>query len=319
MTNYDPSAYRRFFEREFSYIGGFYRNTHRYANRPALIDPADGTVTTYGQLGRRIAELAADLADRGIRSGQIVSYQLFNGIPFAELYLATQAIGAVGSPINYRLAPGETAFILDDCVPEVFVYDASLEEATAQALSLAKHRPGLLVRVGDAERELVDALPWEALGIPGATAPQRDASIYDETTRLFTSGTTGMPKAVPLNSAVEIFSAHDVIMHFPLTPEDRTLNMTPWFHRGGLYSGGPNPVFYVGAASLPMRAFDPSLCLDYVERNGITFLIGAPTTVAMLANAQQQRPRDLSSLRGIVTMGSPLEREAALRYQALLT
>ena len=53
-------------------------------------------------------------------------------------------------------------------------------------------------------------------------------------------------------------SAHDVIMHFPLAPDDRTLNMTPWFHRGGLYSGGPNPVFYVGAQSISLRAFDPA-------------------------------------------------------------
>ncbi len=319
MSRYDPSAYKRFFERDFSYIGGFFRNTHRYAGRPALIDPADGSVATYAQLGRSVAELAAGLADRGVGRGDIVNYQLFNGFPFAELYLATQAMGAIGSPINYRLAPGETAFIIDDCTPAALVYDAAQEEDTARALSLAKHRPGLLVRVGKAERETVDAMPWEELGRPGAAVPQREGSIYDETTRLFTSGTTGMPKAVPLNSAVEIFSAHDVIMHFPLGPEDRTLNTTPWFHRGGLYSGGPNPVFYVGAAALPMRAFDPRLCLDYVEQHRITFLIGAPTTIALLASAQQERPRDLSSLRGIVTMGAPLEREAALRYQTLLT
>ncbi len=71
------------------------------------------------------------------------------------------------------------------------------------------------------------------------------ATVYDETTRLYTSGTTGMPKGVSLSSLVDVLSAHDVIMHFPLSPEDRTLNMTPWFHRGGLYSGGPNPVLYV--------------------------------------------------------------------------
>ncbi|PZU31876.1 MAG: ATP phosphoribosyltransferase, partial [Actinomyces sp.] len=55
---------------------------------------------------------------------------------------------------------------------------------------------------------------------------------------------------------VEVMSAHDVIMHFPLTPQDRTLNMTPWFHRGGLHSGGPNPTFYVGGSVVPMREFD---------------------------------------------------------------
>ena len=200
MSKYDPSAYKRFFERDFSYIGGFFRNTHRYAGKPALIDPADGSVATYGQLGRRVAELAAGLADRGVGRGDIVNYQLFNGVPFAELYLATQAMGAIGSPINYRLAPGETAFIIDDCSPAALVYDAAQEEDTARALSLAKHRPGLLVRVGKAEREIVDAMPWEELGRPGAAVPQREGSIYDETTRLFTSGTTGMPKAVPLKS-----------------------------------------------------------------------------------------------------------------------
>lgn len=75
---------------------------------------------------------------------------------------------------------------------------------------------------------------------------QRPSHVYDEVTRLYTSGTTGLPKGVPLNNLNDIFSAHDVIMHFPLSPLDKTLNMTPWFHRGGLYSGGPNPTMYIG-------------------------------------------------------------------------
>ncbi len=127
-----------------------------------------------------------------------------------------------------------------------------------------------------------------------------------------------MPKGVPLNGMIEIFSAHDVIMHFPLGPEDRTLNMTPWFHRGGLYSGGPNPTFYIGGQVVPLRTFDPDRVLDLVEELGLTFLIGAPTNLALLATAQEQRARDLSTLRGIVTMGAPLERDAALRYQTVL-
>ncbi len=54
-----------------------------------------------------------------------------------------------------------------------------------------------------------------------------------------------------------------------------------------------------------------------VAEHAVTFLIGAPTNLTLLA-AAQQRPRDLSSLRGIVTMGAPLEREAALHYQRVL-
>ena len=59
--------------------------------------------------------------------------------------------------------------------------------------------------------------------------------------------------------------------------------------------------------------------LDWVQEHELTYLIGAPTNLALLAAEQSERPRDLGSLRGIVTMGAPLDREACLRYQQLLT
>jgi hypothetical protein len=155
----------------------------------------------------------------------------------------------------------------------------------------------------------------------GARHPGRRGAADDqpETTRLYTSGTTGMPKGVSLPAAAEVLTAHDVIMHFPLEPLDRTLNMTPWFHRGGISPGGPNAVFYVGAAAITTRGFDPEATLDRVAGDSVTFLIGAPTNLAMLTAAQERKPRELATLRGVVTMGAPLEREACLRYQRVLT
>ncbi|MBK0866582.1 MULTISPECIES: class I adenylate-forming enzyme family protein [unclassified Saccharopolyspora] len=315
MTTYDPAAYREFIERDFTYLNGFRRNTHRYANRIALHCPSTGAEFTYAELGDRVDRLASGLAAAGVEPGDVVVYQLHNGPEFAQLYLATQAAGAVGAPINFRLSAGEVAFILDDSRPRVFVHDAALAETVAAALEHAEHRPDLVVAAGG---RTPGATPFEALISDRAEPPAPSRTVYDETTRLYTSGTTGMPKGVPLNSMIEIFSAHDVIMHFLLSPEDRTLNMTPWFHRGGLYAGGPNPAFYLGAQVVPMRTFDAAECLDQVQRHGITFLIGAPTNLAMLAAEQSARPRELSSLRGIVTMGAPLEAEAALRYQQVL-
>ncbi len=308
---YDPSAFKAVLEGHFTYLVGFERNTHRYASRHALHDPATGRRWTYAELGRDVDRLATGLRDAGARAGDVIAFQLFNGPELALLWLAAQRLGAVASPVNFRLAPGETAYILDDSVPRVFAYDAALEAQARDALARADHRPDVVAAVSDSLDDLMASAP--ASDLPGT------ASAYDETTRLYTSGTTGMPKGVSLNSLVEVLSAHDVIMHFPLAPEDRTLNMTPWFHRGGLYSGGPNPVFYVGAEAVSLRAFDAATVLDWVQEHGLTFLIGAPPNLAMLAAEQAERPRDLSTLHGIVTMGAPLERDACLRYQQVLT
>jgi acyl-CoA synthetase (AMP-forming)/AMP-acid ligase II len=320
---YDPAAFRDVFEHHFTYMAGFWRNVHRYASRPALHDPQNGRRWTYAELGADVERVAAGLAAHGVGPGDVVVFQLFNSPEWALLYLAAQHLGAIGSPINFRFSAGETAFVLDDSKPVVYVYDASLAEVAATALDLATHQPGATFVV---DGEAGSTAPFGTLLTgehPAVTPPADDrrggVSTYDETTRLYTSGTTGMPKGVALSSLVEVLTAHDVIMHFPLSPEDKTLNMTPWFHRGGVSSGGPCPVFYVGAEAVALRRFEPGLVLDYVADYGLTFLIGAPTNLVMLADAQEARSRDLSSLHGIVTMGAPLERQACLRFQQVLT
>ncbi|TAM58547.1 long-chain fatty acid--CoA ligase [bacterium] len=324
MPTYDQAAFRTQFERGFTYLGGFLRNVHRYRTHTALTDPLQGRSWTYEELNGECNRLANALAADGVHAGDVVMYQLMNRPEFAFLYLATQKLGAISCPINFRLAGGETAYAIDESQPVVFFYDTAFAETAAGALAAAKHQPKRVLEVGGGAQ--APALPGAASFAdyvarypctdPGIAAP---STFWDETTRLYTSGTTGLPKGVPINNAVEIFTAHDVIMHFPLSPRDRTLNMTPWFHRGGLYSGGPNPVFYVGAEAVILERFDADLVLDYVERYRLTFLIGAPPSLKALHDAQLKRQRDVSSLKGIVTMGAPLEREACIRYQSILT
>ena len=320
---YDPTRLREYFEHGFTYEAGFRRNVFRFPNETAIIDPPSGRTLSYAQLADEVDRMASALADSGVMPGDRVAYQLFNSIEFAILYLATQRIAAIGVPFNFRLAPGEIAHVLADARPSVFFFDHEVTANVVSAMQESDPIATVVVVGAEPDAELpAGAARFEdfmsgASGILSARSPE--VSIYDETTRLYTSGTTGMPKGVPLPSIVEVMTAHDVIMHFPLTPHDRTLNMTPWFHRGGLYSGGPNPLFYVGGSVVPLRAFNAATVLDWVAEYQLTFLIGAPTTLAMLANEQERQPRNLETLSGIVTMGSPLDKAAALRYQQLLT
>jgi len=318
-TDYDPSELKRVFEAHFTWAAAFERNTHRYANRQALTDPPSGRSWTYADLGDVTGRLVEGLRQRGVGVGDIVCHQLKNTPEFAFLYIAAQGLRAVSSPMNFRLAPAETAHILDQARPAVFVYDGTDADNVATALDLAAHRPRIIAAVGG---DLVEgAVRFEELLAPEAApfrAPE-GASTWDETSRLYTSGTTGMPKAVPLTSLNEVLTAHDVTMHFPLSPSDKTMNMSPWFHRGGNYCAGPNTAFFVGAEVVTLPQFDPDAVLDAIQEYGLTYVIGAPTNLERLADAQEANPRDLSSLSGLVTMGAPLSHDAALRYQRVLT
>ncbi len=324
---YDATAFRDVFEHHFTYLAGFERNAHRFATRPALSEPLTGRSWTYAELHDVVRRIAGGLVRRGVRGDDLIMAELFNGPELAMTYLVGHTLRAVFSPTNFRLAAGEVAYILDDARPSTVVYDTARTSEMTTALGMAEHEPPLLVAVGDGERipgsigfeELVASEPITPAELAASAEGLPPATVYDETTRLYTSGTTGRPKPVPLPSLVEVLSAHDVIMHFPLTPFDKTLNMSPLFHRGGLYSGGPNPVFYVGAESATLRQFDAGTVLDLVESERLTYLIGAPPNLVQLADAQEARPRDLSSLHGIVTMGAPLDRAAALRFQSVLT
>ncbi|MDY0407094.1 AMP-binding protein [Virgibacillus sp. 179-BFC.A HS] len=321
---YDVSMFRKTFESEFTYINGFIRNTHRYANRPALTCPLRNKTWTYAELNKDVNRFANALLHDGVGKNDVIMYQLPNSAEFVFCYLAPQKIGAINSPINFRLSAGETASIINDSKPAIFVYDAEYKETAIQGLSMANHQPRRVIMV-DMSKEA--ALPEGHAAFDAYVQNQSDREpvvegtphVYDEVTRLYTSGTTGRPKGVPLNNVNEVLSAHDVAMHFPLNPHDKTMNMSPWFHRGGIHSGGPNPTLYMGGEVVILRNFEPKKCLEYVSEYGITFLIGVPSILKMLYHAQQKKHYDLSRLKGIVTMGSPLEKEDCIKFQETLT
>lgn len=322
--SYNVEAFRQLFEHQYLWVNGFMRNVLRKADKPALYCPATLRMWTYKTLNEEVNRLAHALHRAGVGQGDVVMYALLNSAEFVFTYVACHKVRCVGAPLNYRLSPGELALLIDASSPKVLVYDQDFATLIAEALKLVKHRPATVV-MADLEnrgtapqgavayRDFVGNMPATDFPLP------ESADIFDETTRLFTSGTTNLPKGVPINDLNETLSAHDILMHFPLNATDVTMNLTPWFHRGGVHCGGPTSVLYVGAAMVIMRDFAPRLAVQYIARYGITYLIGVPTVINMMARLQETAPTDMSCLRGIVLMGSPLDREPCQRYMRLLT
>ena len=314
------TAFKDVFERYYTWLEGYMRNVRRFADKPAMIDPDTERSWTYRELDQACNQLSHALHADGTGHGSVVMLMLGNCPEFAFSYIAAQKNGAVCCPVNFRISAGELAYCIDDSRPSVLMYGAEFRDCVLQALALAAHRPARLVVVdGPGTEESVSYEEYTAGQATTPFEPDFEYSTFDETSRLYTSGTTGRPKAVPMTSINEVLSAHDVMIHFPMSYRDVTVNTTPWFHRGGLHCAGPCPAFYAGASIVILRKFDAATTLRYVSDYGITFIVGVPTVLEALADEQERKGLDLTSLHGIVTMGSPLEREACIRYQRVLT
>ncbi len=312
--------FKTIFESKYTWIEGFMRNVRRYSEKIAMIDSDTGETWSYSQLNADTNKLCNALAKEGFTKGDVLMVQMINCPQFVFSYIACHKMQGVCCPVSYRISSGEMAFNIDDSKPKVIIVCKSKLDSTLEALSLSHHKPKRLVVVGDTDKEGIvsysDYVSNESVEEPLITT---EYSIYNETTRLYTSGTTGRPKGVALTSINEVLSAHDVMIHFPMSYKDVTMNTTPWFHRGGLHCAGPCPTFYAGATLVIMGKFDAVKTLKLVWKYNITFIVGVPTVLEELADEQERQGYDIHALKGIVTMGSPLERSACIRYQKVLT
>ncbi len=324
MRTYDDTMFIDTFEHEYTWANGFLRNVHRYGSRTAVIDPETNRSWTYRALNAEANKLAHALLNDGCRKNDVVFAALRNCPEFTFCYTGPRKIGAILLAANYNLAAGEMALLINHNKPRVVIYSANISDIITQAEAMCTWKPDRFVMADNLEGV---ALPIGHVSYEAYTGTQPETEpkaavrphIYDEVLRLCTSGTTALPKSVPINDINEVLSAHDAIMHYPLNIHDVTLNMTPWFHRGGCHSGGPGPAFYVGCAVLIMRKFQPQTTLNFVEKYHITFIMGAPANLEMLSRAQSRTPRNLSCLRGIITMGAPLSQADCTRFMQTLT
>ena len=321
---YEAQRFIDSFEHGFTWLKGFERNVRRYGRKTAVLDPVSQRQWSYRQLDSRANQLAHALLRDGVEQNDIVMCAMLNCPEMVTCYIAPRKIGAIVYLANFNLSPHELALLMDFNRPKVLLYSAEITDKVVQALELVRERPRRVIMADNLWDEKLPQghLAYQDYIVDKDTYPPRRRErphIYDEVVRLCTSGTTALPKSVPINDINEVLSAHDVIMHYALNSRDVTMNMTPWFHRGGCHVGGLCPVLYVGGTVVCMRSFSPKQSLQWVEKYGITFLIGAPSSLEMLARMQEKSPADLSGLRGLVTMGAPLEQESCVRYMKLLT
>ncbi len=251
-------------------------NAARHARADLVVDDSAGVRLDGPALEARVAALAGGLRGAGVRRRDVVAWQSPNWHEAVVLYRACWRLGAVAAPIHHQAGPADVDRMLG-------TLDARLWLPADELRGPSARLPKLL----------------EA----GAPVTRSAARPSDLAVVLFTSGSSGAPKAALHTQRGLAYKAQVMIRAHELVPGDSILMPAPLAHVSGLL----NAVLIPGV--LPMRAtlmakWSPDDALDTIERDGITFMIGPPTFFVGLMSAPGFAPRRVESLRLISSGGA---------------
>ncbi|ORB73913.1 acyl-CoA synthetase [Mycobacterium scrofulaceum] len=275
----------------------------RAGQAPALI-VAGGETVSHSQLYARSRRVAALLHDAGLRRGDGVALVLPNRPEFLEITWACQLSGLYYTAVNTHFTPDEVAYVIDDSDARAVFVDDSLPDLAAHVRA-ANATVDVRLAVGG------DLPGWR--GYAGAVATAGAAPpVSDGSEMLYSSGTTGRPKAVrrPLPTDGN-GSWAQAVLELALTRKygmDRDsvyLSPAPLYHAAGVnYTMAVNRV---GAAAILMRKFDAEAVLRLIETHRVTHAQFVPTMfVRMLKLPRAIRERyDVSSLRCVLHAAAP--------------
>jgi acyl-CoA synthetase (AMP-forming)/AMP-acid ligase II len=133
---------------------------------------------------------------------------------------------------------------------------------------------------------------------------------------IYTSGTTGQPKGAWRPNGVNIENVLQVVSIFGFNQSDVHLMCGPGYHSAVSFFAAIHQV--LGATNVIQPRFDADAALDLIERHRVTTTFMAPTLLQRLVDAQEQRPRDLSSLRALLLGAAPCPHSLKVRAEAAL-
>ena len=256
-----------------------------------------GRETTYGQLDQRCNQVANGLVAAGIKRGQRIAILAKNTDLFYELLYGATKVGAVLAPINFRLAPPEVSYVINDAQAHLlFVgegYDDLIAGISSELTSVAQ-----TICLHDGSYEA-----WR--DSQSDADPRAEVSEHDTIIQVYSSGTTGHPKGVEIS--------HDNFIQYLPNAMDEwgtwdtgnvCLVTNPLFHAAGCIWS--YTAFYVGGTNVLMPEVDPVLILKTIERYRVTQALLVPAVILFMLQTPGVEETDVSSVKMIMYGASPI-------------
>lgn len=295
-------------------LTGFLERARRYYPNKMIVSRTSETMIhrfTYTTYVERTKRLADALTKIGMTKGMKVGSFAWNHHRHLEAYFAVPCAGAVLHMINIRLAPEHIVYVINHAEDEILLVDSDLytlmaplvpQLTTVKKIVIMQDTPKLPPAPTG-----ITLYDYETL-LAEASATFTFPEDLDENTpagMCYTSATTGMPKGV-------VYTHRSLVLHsmisglsdtLALAERDVVMPIVPMFHANAW--GLPFAAVNFGATQvLPGPAFTPALLLDLIEQEKVTITAGVPTIWLGMVKEQDNAPRDLSSLRLVVSGGS---------------
>ncbi|MEM2851067.1 MAG: long-chain-fatty-acid--CoA ligase [Candidatus Bathyarchaeia archaeon] len=292
------------------------RSAMKYGDKVAVIQAVEGKIRelTFRTLNALSDRLALGLIDFGIKKDDVVALLEYNSPEYIiSVYGITKA-GAIVTPLNTMVKGDEAEYQLKDSEAKIIIVNKDLSNVVASIRNRTRLEKVIVI----GENVPSETISFDILlkrectlreckmlhQLERIISPKEDLAILQ-----YTAGTTGLPKGVMLthyNLTVHQIQATNVMR---ITESDVLLNHLPFFHIYGLNTCMATAI-HAGALQVVMPRFNLKEALKLIERYKVTTWLTVPVVLTMMVNnSDLVKKYDLSSLRFIVSGGSPLPTE----------
>jgi fatty-acyl-CoA synthase len=205
---------------------------HKFADRPALI--WDGQVLTFREFDARVNQIARWAKNQGVGKGDTVALLMPNCPDYLAIWLGIARAGGATALLNTGQAGQALGYSVSIVKPKLAIIAASLLQAYRDALPHIDTPPSIFVhRATDDHTRRIDQEIQSYAADPLAPNERVTLSLDDRCVYVYTSGTTGLPKAANINHYRVNAMALGFSAVMDVRPSDRIYDCLPMYHSNG--------------------------------------------------------------------------------------